>query len=77
MDPNQDDFTPAGSIDAGGTLYRAAHDDSGSARVLPPGPMSPSSYVDESKCLIIVSSLPVVFRNVLVSRHLLVSACQE
>jgi hypothetical protein len=32
MDPLQDDPVPAGSNDAGGTLYRAAHDDSGNAR---------------------------------------------
>jgi hypothetical protein len=32
MDPRQDDSAPAGSNDAGGTLYRAAHDDSGNAR---------------------------------------------
>jgi hypothetical protein len=32
MDPRQDDSVPAGSNDAGGTLYRAAYDDSGSAR---------------------------------------------
>jgi hypothetical protein len=28
MDPRQDDFAPAGSNDAGGTLYRATHDES-------------------------------------------------
>jgi hypothetical protein len=32
MDPRQDDSVPAGSSDASGTLYRAAHDNSGSAR---------------------------------------------
>jgi hypothetical protein len=32
MDPRQDDSTPAGSNDAGGTLYQAAHDDAGNAR---------------------------------------------
>jgi transcriptional regulator CtsR len=32
MDPRRDDSAPAGSSDASGTLYRAAHDDSGSAR---------------------------------------------
>jgi hypothetical protein len=32
MDPRQDDSAPAGSSDASGTLYRAAHEDSGSAR---------------------------------------------
>jgi hypothetical protein len=32
MDPRQDDSAPAGSSDASGTLYRAAHDDSGNAR---------------------------------------------
>jgi hypothetical protein len=32
MDPRQDDSAPAVSSDAGGTLYRAAHDDSGSTR---------------------------------------------
>jgi hypothetical protein len=32
MDPRQDGSAPAGSGDASGTLYRAAHDDSGSAR---------------------------------------------
>jgi hypothetical protein len=32
MDPQQDDSAPAGSSDARGTLYRAAHDYSGSAR---------------------------------------------
>jgi hypothetical protein len=32
MDPRQDDSAPAGSSDTGGTPYRAAHDDSGSAR---------------------------------------------
>jgi hypothetical protein len=32
MDPRQDDSAPAGSNDASGTLYRAAHDDSGNAR---------------------------------------------
>jgi hypothetical protein len=31
MDPRQDDSAPAGSSYASGTLYRAAHDDSGSA----------------------------------------------
>jgi hypothetical protein len=30
------------------------------AGVLPPGPMSRSSYVDDNNCLIIVSSLPFV-----------------
>jgi hypothetical protein len=32
MDPRQDDSALAGSSDASGTLYRATHDDSGSAR---------------------------------------------
>jgi hypothetical protein len=32
MDPRRDDSVPAGSSDASGTLSRAAHDDSGSAR---------------------------------------------
>jgi hypothetical protein len=32
MDPRQDNSAPAGSSDAGGTIYRAAHDDSGSAK---------------------------------------------
>jgi hypothetical protein len=32
MDPRRDDSAPAGSSDASGTLSRAAHDDSGSAR---------------------------------------------
>jgi hypothetical protein len=32
MDPRQHDSAPAGPSDAGGTLYRATHDDSGSAR---------------------------------------------
>jgi hypothetical protein len=32
MDPRQNDYAPAGSSDASGTLYRAARDDSGSAR---------------------------------------------
>jgi hypothetical protein len=32
MDPRQDDSVPAGSNDAGGTLYRAANDNSGNAR---------------------------------------------
>jgi hypothetical protein len=32
MNPRQDDFAPAGSSDAGGTLYRATHDDSRSER---------------------------------------------
>jgi hypothetical protein len=32
MDPRRDDSAPAGSSDASGTLFRAAHDDSGSAR---------------------------------------------
>jgi hypothetical protein len=32
MDPRQDDSAPAEPNDAGGTLYRAAHDDSGNAR---------------------------------------------
>jgi hypothetical protein len=32
MDPRQDDFVPSGSNDAGGSLYPAAHDDSGNAR---------------------------------------------
>jgi hypothetical protein len=32
MDPRLDDSAPAGSNDAWGTLYRAAHDDSGNAR---------------------------------------------
>jgi hypothetical protein len=31
MDPWRDDSAPAGSSEAGGTLYRAAHDDSGIA----------------------------------------------
>jgi hypothetical protein len=32
MDPRQDDSAPAGFNDAGGTLYRATHDDSRSER---------------------------------------------
>jgi hypothetical protein len=32
MDPRRNDSAPAGSSDASGTLSRAAHDDSGSAR---------------------------------------------
>jgi hypothetical protein len=32
MDPRRDDFAPAGSSDASGTLSRAAHDEFGSAR---------------------------------------------
>jgi hypothetical protein len=38
--------------------------------------MTRSSYVDDSNCLISVSSLPFVYRNVLVSGHLLVSVRQ-
>jgi hypothetical protein len=41
--------------------------------VLPPGPRSRSSYVDDVNCLIIVSSLPLVYINVQISRHLLIS----
>jgi hypothetical protein len=36
-----------------------------------------SSYVDDSNCLIIVSSLPFVYRNLLVSRHLLICASRN
>jgi hypothetical protein len=32
MDPRREDSAPAGSSDASGTLYRAAHDDFGNAR---------------------------------------------
>jgi hypothetical protein len=32
MDPRQNNSAPAGSSDASGTLYRAAHDDSGNER---------------------------------------------
>jgi hypothetical protein len=38
--------------------------------------MNRSSYVDDSNCLILLSSLPFVYKNVLVSRHLLLSVHQ-
>jgi hypothetical protein len=44
--------------------------------VLPPRPMSRGSYVDDTSCLIFVSSLSFVYRNALVTRHPLVSVRQ-